>query len=256
MRRCCRSYAESICGRFTNTLGPEEIGETFGAALGVRIRDTAGTGRYKIFPSEKVLSIVRPDGERDAEVRLLRWGLIPPWAKDTKFGNQLINAKAETLQSKGDYYGVAAESAQRALIVADGFYDWQRAEDRKEKSQPYRFTIDDGRMFAFGGLWTTNHRLGMDPLESCTLLTCSANPVVRAIHDRMPVVLADDEALRAWLSPDITAGEALSLCTPFPVERMSVAPVSDGINKPGGIDGPELFELPSSVEAEEQLSLG
>jgi putative SOS response-associated peptidase YedK len=238
------AYAsDGLCGRYSNTAGPEEIGKTFGPALGVQIREPAGTGRYKIFPSEKVLTIVA--GDEAPEPRMLRWGLIPSWAKDMKLSS-LINATTETLLSKGKYYGVPAESSHRALIVADGFYEWMKAEDRKQKSQPYRFTVDEGSVFALAGLWTVNHRVGKDPLESCALLTCPPNPLVRPIHDRMPVLLADPESLRGWLSADLTAQEALTLCTPFPAERMSVRPVSRDVNKAGGIDGPELFEPPSA----------
>jgi putative SOS response-associated peptidase YedK len=118
-----------------------------------------------------------------------------------------------------------------------------------------RFTVDGGSLFAFAALWTVNHRLAKEPLESCALLTCPPNLLVRPIHDRMPVVLADPERLRGWLSADLTAEEALTLCEPFPAERMSVGPVSRGVNKAGGAEGPELFEMPTADEAEAQLSL-
>jgi len=115
-----------VCGRYTNTLGPEELGRQVGRPVGVRIRDSAGTRRYNVAPTEQILTIVAGDGQ--PQPRMLRWGLVPAGASAIKTERPSINAKVETLRSKGSYFGVKADVAHRALILADGFYDylWER----------------------------------------------------------------------------------------------------------------------------------
>jgi len=116
-----------MCGRYTNTVGPEELGKQIGDQLGVRIRDSAGTRRYNVAPTEDVLTIVASNG--GLETRMLRWGLVPASARTIEMEEKpWINARVETLRSKGSYFGVTPDAAHRALIVADGFYDylWER----------------------------------------------------------------------------------------------------------------------------------
>jgi putative SOS response-associated peptidase YedK len=117
-----RSYPESICGRFTNTVGPEELTEQIGGQLGVQIRETVRTDRWDVRPTDDVPAIVAQDG--CAEPRMLRWALVPANAGTVKTKRPWINAKVETLRSKGSYFGVAPDAAHRALILADGFYDY------------------------------------------------------------------------------------------------------------------------------------
>jgi putative SOS response-associated peptidase YedK len=116
------TYPWLVCGRYTNTVGPEEIGRQIGQPLGVQIRETAGTGRYRINPTEQVLTIVARDGR--SKLMLLRWALVPAYAKTTKTPYPYINAKSEGLREKGRYFGVAPDPAHRVLILADGFYEW------------------------------------------------------------------------------------------------------------------------------------
>ena len=158
---------------------------------------------------------------------MLRWALVPANASTVKTKRPWINAKVETLRSKGSYFGVAPDSAHRALILADGFYEWPKPEDEKAKGKlkppPMRFTVDGGRVFCFAGLWVTAPHVADGPVASCTIITCdsSGNRVVSPVHDRMPVILADAERMRAWLDPEISSQEALSLCEPLGAERMS-----------------------------------
>lgn len=142
----------------------------------------------------------------------------------------LFNARLEGLLKRGDYAGVHADSEHRALVLADGFYEWDHPEDRKQKGQPYRFTVDDGKVFAFAAVWATNNRIGVTPIESCSILTCDSTPnaLLRKVHDRMPVILTEPEQLRAWLAADITQQDALSMCGPLPAERMSAEPRQPG----------------------------
>ena len=111
-----------MCGRYTNTVGPEELRKQIGDHLGVRISDSAGARRYNVAPTEDILTIVASSG--GLETRMLRWDLVPAGATTTKWKEPRINARVETLRSKGSYFGVKPDAAHRALIVADGFYDY------------------------------------------------------------------------------------------------------------------------------------
>jgi putative SOS response-associated peptidase YedK len=170
----------------------------------------------------------------------MRWGLIPPWAKDAKIANRMINARSETADRNGAYKGLLARADRRALVLADGFYEWLAPEDRRQPRVPFRFTLSDGQPFAFAGLWTPG-TLDGEPIESATILTTAANSVVAAVHDRMPVILAVREDELAWLSPQLDGAAAKALCVPFPAERMVAAPANPAVNKAGGEEGPELL---------------
>jgi putative SOS response-associated peptidase YedK len=208
-----------------------------------------GSRRYNIAPTQTIIAIVRgEDGEPQA--RPMRWGLIPPWAKDAKIAYKMINARAETVDEKGSYKRLIATADRRALLLADGFYEWLRPEDRKQPRVPFRFTLADGQPFAFAGLWTPG-RLDGEPIESATILTTGANALVAAIHDRMPVILAGPDAEHAWLSPELDALAAKALCMPFAAQEMRVAPANPLVNKVGG-DVPEgaiLLEAPAPEPA-------
>ena len=176
----------------------------------------------------------------------MRWGLIPPWAKDAKIAYKMINARSETVEQKSAYKRLVATAERRALLLADGFYEWLRPEDRKQPRIPFRFTLADGEPFAFAGLWTPGSLDG-EPIESATILTTSANALVGAIHDRMPVILAGPESEQAWLSPELDALAAKALCVPLPAAAMRVTPANPLVNKVGGDtpEGPALLQAPA-----------
>jgi putative SOS response-associated peptidase YedK len=234
-----------MCGRYTNTQGLKEIRKQIGDQLGVRIRDSAGTRRYNVAPTEDVLTIVASDGQPQS--RMLRWGLVPASATTTKTERPWINATVEGLRLKGSHWGVKPHVAHRALILADGWYEWPKPEDEKAKAKlkppPMRFTVDAGRVFCFAGLWVTARHVEGGPMASCTIITCdsTANRVVGPVHDRMPVILAEPELWRAWLDPSISADEALSFCQPLAAERMSAATASQAVNSVRSPEGPELL---------------
>ncbi|HUN78457.1 MAG TPA: SOS response-associated peptidase [Solirubrobacteraceae bacterium] len=234
-----------MCGRYTNTVGVQEVN----ARLHVPIPTAEGTRRYNIAPTEEVLAVVAPHGE--SEARLLRWGLVPPWAKDLKIGSRFINARMETVAEKAPYRTLIPRASRRALQVADGYFEWLQPEQRRrdrEPPQPFHFQVDGGEVFAFAALWTPA-KIGGEWVHSVALLTCdsAANPVAAAIHDRMPVILADDESRRAWLDPALDARDALALCGPLPAQRLSARPVSTAVNKPDpDAEGPQLLQAPES----------
>jgi putative SOS response-associated peptidase YedK len=230
-----------VCGRYTNTAGPEELNDRFK----IPIASGAGTRRFNIAPTEEVLAIVAPKGE--PETRLLRWGLVPPWAKDLKGAAKMINARVETVATTPAYRGLIAKASRRALQIADGYFEWLKPEKRSEPRQPFFFHVDDGAPFAFAAVWTPAKVQG-DWVSSVALLTCdsSANPVAAAIHDRMPVILADRDAQQAWLDPALATGDVLALCGALPAARLSGRPANPAVNKAGDLDaeGPGLLVAP------------
>ena len=127
----------------------------------------------------------------------------------------MINARSETVAAKPAYRGLIATAAGRALLPADGFFEWLRSEDRKQPRQPFRFTVDDGGPFALAGLWTEGWQDGAR-VASVTILTCPANRLVARLHDRMPVILPDRASERAWLDPRFDADAAAAVCVPCP----------------------------------------
>jgi len=231
-----------VCGRYTNTAGPEELNDRFR----VPILSPAGTGRFNIAPTEEVLAIVAAKSEPEA--RLLRWGLIPPWANDLKGAAKMINARMETVAVKPAFRKLIPNASRRALQLADGYFEWLKPEKRSEPRQPFFFQLDGGVPFAFAALWTPA-KLEGGWVHSVSLLTCdsASNRVASAIHDRMPVILADADAQRAWLDPALGAEEALALCGALPTSRLTARPANPAVNKAGGaVEGPELLLAPGS----------
>jgi putative SOS response-associated peptidase YedK len=220
-----------------------------------------GMGRFNVAPTQEIL-VVRPSpdeaeaeqGEREA--RLMRWGLIPVWSKDLKVGYRMINAKVENLSKSRAYGPLVGKFRHRCLIVADGFYEWMKAEDPKQPRQPWRFTVDGGEPFAFAGLctrkeWDDPEERGVDPdgfLYSATLITTTPNAVVKPVHDRMPAILPGPEAEAAWLDPRLTTEEAIAMCGPLDPARMAGAPANPALNKVGKgmAEGPELLVAPTA----------
>lgn len=235
------AYARCVCGRYTNTAGLQELNERFK----VPFPGQEGTHRYNIAPTEEVLAIVAPKGE--AQARLLRWGLIPPWASDLKGAYKMINAKLETVASTPAYRALIPKGSRRALQIADGYYEWLKPERRGGQRQPFLFRVDGGVPFAFAAVWTPAKVQG-EWVQSVALLTCDAAPnrVAAAIHGRMPVILADRAVQDAWIDDRLDAEEALALCGALPESRLSAAPANPALNKPGEAkEVPELLRVPA-----------
>ena len=186
----------------------------------------------------------------------MRWGLVPVWAKDLKVGYRMINAKTENLTKSKAYAPLVGKFRHRCLIVADGFYEWMRAEDPKQPRQPWRFTVDGGDPFAFAGLctrkeWDDAEDRGVDAdgyLYSATIITTTPNEVVKPVHNRMPAILPDAEAEAAWLRPDLSAEDAIAMLGPLDPRRMEGAPANPALNKvgKGTAEGPELLVAPQT----------
>jgi putative SOS response-associated peptidase YedK len=265
-----------MCGRFTvTTKDTKKVADRFQVELEKALERNAageaplpskeraqkaagGMGRFNVAPSQEVLTVrSSPDPEEAAhgerEARLMRWGLVPRWAKDLKVGYKMINAKAENLTSSRAYAPLVGKFRHRCLIVADGFYEWMKAEDPKQPRQPWHFTVDGGEPFAFAGIctrkeWGDDEDRGVEDgwLYSCTIVTTTPNEVVSKVHDRMPVILPGAEAEATWLRPDLEAEDAIAMCAPLSAVRMSASPANPKVNKVGkGMEeGPELLVVP------------
>lgn len=226
---------EAMCGRYTLTTNDRRrLGERFGVTV------DGGLQRYNVAPTEAIAVVVvgRP-GEREGH--LVRWGLVPGFAKSVKGGPPMFNARSETAGAKAPFKGLLAKPRGRCLILADGFYEWLRPEDKQAPRVPFRFTVDGGEPFAFAGLWTWSKPEG-EWLASATLLTTEPNAVVARLHGRMPVILPGPEAEAAWLSADLSPDDALALCRPLDAGRMQAAAANPRVNKSGLDDeGPDLL---------------
>jgi putative SOS response-associated peptidase YedK len=192
--------------------------------------------------------VLGEDGEPEA--RAMRWGLIPPWAKDARIAHKMINARSETADQKPAYKKLMATATRRALIPADGFYEWLKSEDRKQQPIPIRFSLADESLFAFAGLWTPGFLAPLsadekgEKIATMTILTTSANDVVARIHDRMPVILPDRESELAWLSPELDGAAAKALCVPLASHLLKAVPANPLLNKATSdvtSEGPELL---------------
>lgn len=234
----------AVCGRYTNTLAPAQLQERFGVAFPA----DAGSHRFNVAPTERVLAVVR--GERGLHARVLRWGLVPWWAKDLKGAARMINARIETVERKPAFRellaGARGREGGRTLICADGWFEWLKAEDPRQPRQPFHFSVDGGAPFAFAGLWA-RARIDGQTVETSTILTRSAldNPVASRIHDRMPVVVGDRDGETAWLGEDIDATEALAALGSLAPERLRVTAANPRVNRSGlEQEGPDLLVAP------------
>lgn len=227
-----------MCGRFVQHSAPDLLAELFGID-----RLSQGSPRYNVAPTQPVLAIRETaDGER--ELVPLRWGLVPHWSKGPDNRYSMVNARAETIADKPAYR--EAFRLRRCLIPADGFYEWRATGTGK---QPFLIRRRDGAPFLMAGLWEVwrGREAGQAPIESCTIIVTDANDLVRDIHDRMPVILAGEDAA-AWLhreNGDLAALRAM--LRPADPGELEMHPVSRAVNSPRN-DTPDLL-TPLSVEA-------
>jgi len=170
---------------------------------------------------------------------MYRWGLVPFWAKDHAMGYKMINARSETVREKSSYKGPFRKS--RCLVLADGFYEWKKVVKQK---QPYRITLEPERRFYFAGLYSFWKTPEGYTLPTFTILTTSANELVAPIHDRMPLILQDQE-VADWMNPQTEEADLLNMLRPYPAEEMVAYPVHPAVGNPRN-DTPELIEVYTS----------
>jgi putative SOS response-associated peptidase YedK len=222
-----------MCGRFTLRASPELLLEEFDL-----VECPLFPPRYNIAPTQTVPIVrLRHDGA-GREAVPMRWGLIPFWAKDRKIGSRMINARADSLATKPAFR--AAFKQRRCLVPADGFYEWKQGVTPK---QPVYIHRASDRPFAFAGLWEHWEGEG-ETIESFTIVTTEANAELRALHDRMPVILEKkDHAL--WLdSTKSGADQVQALLRPFSAEPMVLTHVETWVNSPRHDDPRCLQPIP------------
>lgn len=237
-----------MCGRFTLASDTEALSQTF-FDFDVPVNLPP---RYNISPTQDIAVIANTSTDTvesvDAkQVEFFHWGLIPSWAKDPKIGNRMINARSETLSEKPSFRN--AYKHRRCLILADGYYEWQKIPGDRLK-QPVYIRLKSQKPFALAGLWETWQSKEMDePLRSCTIITCPPNALLEKIHHRMPVILPQD-AYAEWLASDEQLADSLQrLLIPYSDEEMEAYPVSRFVNRPTN-DSPECiapFEATQSL---------
>ncbi len=218
-----------MCGRYT-LIDLQEALTSRG--LHVSLGPKSLLPQYNIAPSQLVPAVLNTVPDR---LTMARWGLIPHWAKDPAIGSRMINARAETVAQKPAFR--RPFQRQRCLVLADGFYEWQRVGTHKV---PYRMTLTTGKAFAFAGLWDTwDDPSTHTPLTTCTIITTTPNPLLQPIHDRMPVILKRaDETI--WLRDGLSEEATLALLQPYPASQMLAREVSPLVNSPRH-NGPEVL---------------
>lgn len=211
-----------MCGRFTLSQTGPAIGEAFAVTEALQ-----ASPQYNIAPTQMVAAVLSTPESDTRHMQQFRWGLIPSWAKDPGIGAKLINARSETVAEKPSFR--SAFKRRRCLVVADGFYEWQRQDGKK---QPFYFRLVTGEIFGFAGLWEEWTSPAGDTIDSCTILTTAANELMAPIHDRMPVIIAPQD-YDLWLDTHVQTPQTLQpLLHPYPAEAMTAYPVSTAVNKP------------------------
>jgi putative SOS response-associated peptidase YedK len=210
-----------MCGRYRLSRRKQVIEEHFEVVSG----EEDWTPRYNIAPTQPVPVIRQHPKEPIRALSLMRWGLIPSWAKDASGAAGMINARSETASTKPAFRD--ALKSRRCIIPADAFYEWVRTGKAK---QPYCFEVNDGELFAFAGIWDRWRNPSGNIVESCSILTTTPNAVTAAVHDRMPVIL-DPDSYDFWLDPWMKdVGAASELLKPYDARLMRCYPVSTRIN--------------------------
>ncbi len=221
-----------MCGRFTLNVGLEDLCRFFDLPLIASLLEP----RFNIAPTQSILVLRKQPTGGPREIALLKWGLVPSWAKDPGIGNKLINARSETAAEKPSFRD--AFRKRRCLIPATGFYEWQR---RNGGKQPFHIRMKGGGPFAMAGLWE-HWEKGDEPLETCTILTTSPNELMKPLHDRMPVILPPDR-FATWLGETPSTSDDLRLLMmPHAPEAMEAFPVRSTVNNPRN-EGPECLRL-------------
>ena len=263
-----------MCGRYAASRNPDDLVEEV-AAAGLPVAPVAEADRqalhpsYNVAPTQQVATVMAPrpptepgaTGDPVAEpgpsrLRAMRWGLVPSWAKDPSIGNRMINARVETVAEKPAYRSLV--SSRRCLLPADGWFEWQtvpaeRSPTGKARKQPFLMAPPEGGLVGLAGLysWWRDRDVEDDDdpaawLGTVTVLTTDAEPALRAVHDRMPVVLPP-EHWSAWVSRDVPAEEAMALVGSLPEGRFAAVPVQAAVGNVRN-DSPALLERPSDAD--------
>ena len=226
-----------MCGRLTLKTPPAQWTQLLLPAIDFEPLASDWQPRYNIAPTQDIVVIAGTsagagrggqggqDGSCPCRFARFRWGLVPSWSNDLAIGSRMINARHETLRDKRSFVGPLR--SRRCLVVADGYYEWQRSETRHK--QPYWIAPADGGLLQLAGLWEVNSRATGAPVTTCTIITTAANATLSAIHDRMPVSLCGSAAQR-WMDAECDMDEAYAQLGPAADDYLRPQPVSDYVN--------------------------
>jgi putative SOS response-associated peptidase YedK len=209
-----------MCGRYELHSNPAVIALAFGLAHPPEVQ-----ARYNIAPMTEV-PIVRLNAEGHRELLRMRWGLVPRWAKDPSIGARMIHARGETIADKPSFR--IAYRRHRCLLPADGFYEWMAVETGEHpRKQPMHIGMKDASLFGIGGVYERWLSAAGEVLDTCTIVTTGANTLLRAVHERMPLIVAPADYQR-WLDP--AHADVADLVAAFPAQAMTYYPVSPRVN--------------------------
>jgi putative SOS response-associated peptidase YedK len=232
---------QPVCGRFVRQKEVDAIVKAFG----VQKVSCDISPSYNIAPTQDVAVIIE---EGVKQLVAVRWGLVPSWAQDLSGGSRLINARAETISRKATFKD--AFQKRRCLVVADGFYEWQKTGSTR---QPILIRLKGGRGFGFAGLYENWISPEGKNIRTCTIITTEPNEVMQPIHNRMPVIIPRDQEDR-WLDPSIDdPAPLLDLLRPYPAAEMETCQVSTIVNSPAN-DTPECL-VPSGMASSAEPTL-
>jgi putative SOS response-associated peptidase YedK len=213
-----------MCGRFSMFSKMQALTERFNIEEILKIPEP----RYNIAPTQRIAAVVQREQRQLTE---MRWGLVPSWAKDSKIGNRLINARAETVAGKPAFRN--AFKKHRCLILADSFFEWQKIGETKT---PMLIRLKTQDPFAMAGLYEYWKMKSGKILESCSIVTTAANDFMKPIHARMPVILRHENEDK-WLDPDLQdTTQVMSLLQPVEEDLMEAYEVSTYVNSPKNQD--------------------
>lgn len=219
-----------MCGRYTITVDSDELSDRFGCIVIQKL----GGPRYNMAPQQLAPVITHTSGQK--QLQLMKWGLVPFWAKESSIGSRLINARWETLQEKPAFKHLLRR--KRCLVPADGYYEWQSSAMGK---QPYRIVLPSCGLFGFAGLWDEWRGNDQEPLHTFTIITTDAAPGLSSIHLRMPFIIASGQEAH-WLNPDLPGKDISDFLSDFkPLADLTAYPVSRLVNSVTN-DSPECIE--------------
>lgn len=211
-----------MCGRASLTKNEKELEDRFGSQFySEEIERYKPIPNYNLAPSQYFPVITNKDTDH---FNILKWGLIPFWAKDPKIAFKLINARAETIDKKTSFK--VSFSRKRCLIPLDGFYEWKKIDRRKK---PYRIVRNDKEVFSVAGLWDTWLDDKNEEVNSFTIITVPANKILKNLHNRMPAILFKEEE-RLWIDDSLPISDIKNLLKPFPSDLIYAYPVSLKVN--------------------------
>ncbi len=219
-----------MCGRYTLSTPADLLADMLQLESIVELEP-----RFNIAPSQEAPVVIAEPETAARHLKLLKWGLVPFWAKDSTIGNRMINARSETVAEKPAFR--TSFRKRRCLVVADGFFEWKATGGPK---QPYYFHRQDGLPFAMGGLWDRWEKADDGPLETFAILTTAPNEVVKPIHQRMPLIL-EPEAISTWLDPELVSEDQLTHLLVPSTAPLEAYPVSTYVNSPSN-EGPTCVD--------------